>query len=99
MYMEQLTIKIGDTSARVLRRAAKNNEKKFEDYIREILEWFALRETDPLFQWKPLKGSRKGVKNSAKNHNGMLYGKKRCNLLMKILLRFQMCEEAQSLEK
>lgn len=74
--MEQFKIKINNNSARILKLAAKRNAKQFDDYVRELLEWFALRETDPLFQWKPKKGSGKGVRNSASNHNKLLYGKK-----------------------
>ncbi|MDP2209900.1 MAG: hypothetical protein Q8K98_14180 [Bacteroidota bacterium] len=74
--MEQLTIKINNNSARILKLAAKRNAKQLDDYVREILEWFALRETDSLFRWKPMKGSGKGVKNASQNHNKSLYGKK-----------------------
>lgn len=75
--MEQLTIKINNESARVLKKAAKRNLKQLDEYIQEILEWFALKEIDPLFKWKPAKGSGKGVKYSSLNHNKLLYGKKK----------------------
>jgi len=73
--MTQLTLTINDNSARTLRRAAKVKAKNLEEYARELLEWYAMKETDVLFQWKPLKRSGKGVKDSAQHHDKYLYGK------------------------
>lgn len=75
--MTQLTITLDAKSAQSLKRAAKKNAKPLEEFARELLEWYAIREFDPLFQWKPLKNSGKGIKDSAQNHDKYIYGKRK----------------------
>ena len=73
--MTQLTVTLNDKSVQTLRRAAKVKAKNLEDFARELLEWYAMRESDVLFRWKPLKHSGKGVKDSAQHHDTYLYNK------------------------
>ncbi len=65
--MTQLTITLDNSSVRMLKRAAKRNAKQVEQYVQELLKWYAMRETDPLFSWKPVKNSGKGIKDSDQN--------------------------------
>lgn len=74
--MTQLIIKLDKKSVQALRRAARKNAKPLEEFARELLRWYAERDKDPLFTWKPLKNSSKRVKNSAHHHDKYLYGKK-----------------------
>lgn len=75
--MTQVTISLDNESAQILKQAAKKNAKQFNEYIQDLLQWYAMREIDPLFHWKPLKGSGKDIRHSARNHNLLLYVKKR----------------------
>lgn len=75
--MTQLTITLDNTSAQILKRAAKKNAKQIEQFARELLEWYAKREADPLFMWKPMKNSGKGIKDSALKHDQYSYSRKR----------------------
>ena len=74
--MTQLTITLNTPSARILKRAAKKKAKPFEEYAKELLEWYAMRAEDPLFTWTPRKNSGKGIKDSGLNHDKYLYKEK-----------------------